>query len=390
MEELQQLQLDKECKIFFDENEKIHPQRRVALTYRYIKQFRRRKSNKKPPKISISQWETELKQYCDGTRPQHVNETDQIPVGPPLTIPEIESIINSMHNNTSPGQDRLNIEIIKYGPAEIIELIHEVITQAWTTNSIPPEWLYTTQVPLPKVRTPINVDDFRRIALSNTTYKIYATILRNRLIPHIPDIPYYQAGFLQNRSTDDHIFTLRRVTEERWRKGLPTYIVSIDLRKAFDMINIQKIIEILLSYGTPAYLINRIVSTILRERTSIQWYGRRTKIFEKNKGIKQGCTISPYLFVVFMHYAIQRAADRLGIDTNLETFQLPFMLAYADDIIILTENLQSASDVVRELKREFQDIGLTINAPKCKVLLRDPVQAVPPLNDENLKCLNVS
>lgn len=41
-----------------------------------------------------------------------------------------------------------------------------------------------------------------------------------------------------NRSTDDHMYTLRRLSEERWRKGLPTYVFTLDLNKAFDRVNV--------------------------------------------------------------------------------------------------------------------------------------------------------
>lgn len=164
-----------------------------------------------------------------------------------------------------------------------------VIAKVWNSNIIPSEWIQTTQVPLPKVRNPKSMDEFRRI----TIYKIYATILKKRLENWVSEIPLYQAGFLPNRSTDDHIFTLRRITEERWRHGLPTYTMSIDLMKAFDMVNVQRIIDILLANGTPAYFINRIISAVLHEQTSIQWDGRRTQALSKNKGIKQGCPLSP-------------------------------------------------------------------------------------------------
>ncbi len=58
-----------------------------------------------------------------------------------------------------------------------------------------------------------------------------------------------------------------------------------------------------------------------------------------------------------------------------------FLLAYADDIVVLTDSIQSASDVMREIEKELLTIGLFSNARKCNVLLRDPVNAVPPLND---------
>lgn len=120
---------------------------------------------------------------------------------------------------------------------------------------------------------------------------------------------------------------------------LPTFVLSIDLRKAFDMVDAKRQGEILSSYGTPAYLINRIIVAILHERTTVRREGRRTTVSNRTIGVKQGCPISPYLFVVMLNYAIQRVCDRLGIDSDLKAIILPLLLAYADDIIIIGDSL---------------------------------------------------
>lgn len=174
---------------------------------------------------------------------------------------------------------------------------------------------------------------------------------------YIIDIPLYQAGFLRNRSTDGHIFTLRRISEEGWRKGLPTYILSLDLSKAFDMVNTHRLATVLLSYGLPAYLINRIITATLHERTSVQLFGRRTNTCERSKGVKQGCPVSQYIFIVILHYAIKRACDRLNIDLDMNELMLPILLAYADDIIIIGDSLTIFTNILASTELELQEVG---------------------------------
>jgi hypothetical protein len=62
-------------------------------------------------------------------------------------------------------------------------------------------------------------------------YKIYAKILLLRLKENLGDLPSYQAAFQKNRSAGDHIYAVRRILEERWRKGETTYVVALDLKK---------------------------------------------------------------------------------------------------------------------------------------------------------------
>lgn len=187
---------------------------------------------------------------------------------------------------------------------------------------------------------------------------------------YIGEIPLYQAGFLRNRSTEDHIFALRRVTEERWRKGLPTFILSIDLREAFDTVKLTVISDMLLHYGVPCHLVNRIITAVLHERTAVQWEGRRTLPTERNRGVKQGCPFSPYLFVVVLHFVISRISNRLNIDLNYPQIVLPMLLAYADDIIITSDSVSTLETIFSELIA----VGLEINEKKCSILVRDPCE----------------
>lgn len=45
--------------------------------------------------------------------------------------------------------------------------------------------------------------------------KIYSKFLLDKLKETIEPKPFYQARFKRNRSTDDHIFVVKRVLDER-------------------------------------------------------------------------------------------------------------------------------------------------------------------------------
>lgn len=213
----------------------MQPRRRLPMTYRFLKRFRRKENSVNGKKIPIA--ESELRGSSSGRPPAVIPEDDYFPLGHPPSLDDIRATVNRLKGGTCPGQDVLQAELFQNGSPELFELLEMVISQVWKDNVVPVDWLNTTQVPLPKCRTPKSVDDYRRLTMSNSIYKIYAFSLLSQLESYIGEIPLYQAGFLRNRSTDDHVFTLRRVCEERWRHGLPTYVLSLDLRKAFDMVD---------------------------------------------------------------------------------------------------------------------------------------------------------
>lgn len=154
--------------------------------------------------------------------------------------------------------------------------------------------------------------------------------------------------------------------DERWRKGRRTFICTIDLRKAFDTVNLEVVSSILREANVPAALINRIITAILHERTSVQWYGRRTNQWTKGQGVKQGCPCSSLLFILIMHHTIKKAVQKMDIDLNYKTIVLPLILAYADDLVIVCDSLPTLETIFRELTTALRKVGLEINEKEMR------------------------
>lgn len=178
-------------------------------------------------------------------------------------------------------------------------------------------------------------------------YKLASKLLIDKVSPYLPTIQYYQAGFMRNRSTDDQLFIVRRVLEEYWTYGFRLYAVSVDLRKAFDFVDLSVVPAILRERNVPHCLINRVIKLCLQGTTRVLWNGQQTADYVKSRGIKQGCGVSPFIFNILMDYVILKMRDVLlennGIRLDIGSSRsreicLPLVLAYADDVIFLCKS----------------------------------------------------
>jgi hypothetical protein len=72
-------------------------------------------------------------------------------------------------------------------------------------------------VPIYKKGDKTDCSNYRGISLLPTTYKILSNILLLRLIPYAEEIiGDHQCGFRRNRSTTDHIFSIRQILQKKW------------------------------------------------------------------------------------------------------------------------------------------------------------------------------
>ena len=76
-------------------------------------------------------------------------------------------------------------------------------------------------------RIPLN---YRGISLLSTIYKIYSSVLNNRLVYYLEDnnvLVNEQNGFHRDRSCTDHVFTLNSIIQKRKE----TFVTLIDLQQ---------------------------------------------------------------------------------------------------------------------------------------------------------------
>ncbi|VDO65779.1 unnamed protein product [Schistosoma curassoni] len=106
-----------------------------------------------------------------------------------------------------------------------------------------------------------------------------------------------QAGFRKDQSCTDRIATLRIIVEQsvEWNSSL--YINFIDYEKAFDSVDRRTLWKLLRHYGVPEKIVNIIRDSYDGLQFKVVHEGQLADAFQVTTGIRQGCLLSPFLFL---------------------------------------------------------------------------------------------
>ncbi|RNL64605.1 hypothetical protein D7I40_24535, partial [Citrobacter sp. MH181794] len=96
--------------------------------------------------------------------------------------------------------------------------------------------------------------------------------------------------------------------------------------------------------------------------------GKDSGSFNIARGVRQGCVISPVLFIIVLDQIIQRtnATARNGIQWTLQ--EKLHDLDYADDICLMSHTFSGIQEKLNELATNAESVGLKINIKKTKLV----------------------
>ena len=98
--------------------------------------------------------------------------------------------------------------------------------------------------------------------------------------------------------------------------------------------------------------------------------------FEISSGVRQGCLLSPLLFLVVLDWVTKKAYKNSGKDIQW-TLTSKLDLAFADDLALLSHRLQDMQEKEKNLETTGQKVGVKISHEKTKLLRIDNQQKGP-------------
>lgn len=283
---------------------------------------------------------------------------------------EVKESIFSLSNGKTPGPDGLPVEFYKAYRYILAPQLLSLYETALMESTLPTTQNEALLVSLPKPgRDPEHLGSYRPLALLNTDYKIYASILAKRLAPLVkllihPD----QNGFVPTRSTSLNIRRLFRVQQyalDRWpRSGC----LVLDLEKVFDSLEWPYLAAILRKFDLGGQYLSMIQLLYQNPTVRVRTGRLISEALRVRRGTRQGCPLSPLLFSLAMEplaELLRRGGEEWGIPLGDGTHAVSL---YADDLLLYIRDLHAIPNTIENTLKEFEQLsGLRVNWSKSGI-----------------------
>lgn len=288
-----------------------------------------------------------------------------------LSAAEILKALKTMKNGSSPGTDGIPVEFYKFFWNDIKEPLLACFKYSLEANDL----AYSQKrgvislIPKSNELDREEISNWRPITLTNVDYKILTKALafRLRLVIH-KIVSNDQKGFIKGRNASQLLREIDDIIEHEKAIESQSLIFSIDYRKAFDTISTQFLKNVFGYFGFgPAF--QQWIGLILHDRkTCIKNGGHVSADFDMQRGVRQGCPISPLIFVLaveIMSLKIKQDKDIKGITIGSFNTRIK---QYADDTTFLLKDTADLKIVIDILEQFSLCSGLTLNKSKSKIL----------------------
>ncbi|KAK3516029.1 hypothetical protein QTP70_001869 [Hemibagrus guttatus] len=286
-----------------------------------------------------------------------------------ITQAEVTEVVQQLLGGKAPGVDEIRPEYLKSLDVVGLSWLTRLCNIAWQSGTVPLDWATGVVVPLFKKGDRRVCSNYRGITLLSLPGKVYSRVLERRVRPLVvPRIQEEQCGFRPSRGKLDQLYTLHRVLEGLWEFAQPVHMCFVDLEKAFECVPRGILWEVLWEYGVRGPLLRAVRSLYNQSRSLVRIASCKSDLFPVHVGLRQGCPLSPVLFIVFMGRISRCSQGLKGVrfgDHRISS------LIFADDVVLLASSSLDLQHTLGCFAAECEAAGMRVSTSKSEAMVLD-------------------
>ena len=264
------------------------------------------------------------------------------------------------------GSDGVVIEMVEAAGEFGIRKITDLANLIYSTGEVPENMKESEFLVIPKKSGAVECEKHRTISIMSQVAKIVLKVLDRRLKRKVEEIvDKTQFGFKKGVGTRNATFMLRTVMERAIEKQKDLYMCFIDYEKAFDTVRHELMVERLKRWGVDAADLRVLSNLYWGQKAVVRIGEERSGWMDIQRGVRQGCVLSPDLFSLYSQAVVDELEELEGIrigGINLNNIR------FADDTVLIADSEEKLQRLVDGLSEGCERYGLKINIGKTEVM----------------------
>ena len=285
----------------------------------------------------------------------------------PTTHNEVSKILQNMRSDSSTGHGSIPIKYLKFVADDISLPLTNIINNSIQMNVFPAQWKIGRICPIPKVRNPVQMKDYRPISVLPAMSKVYEKVVLKQLSAFIKKMMLYkntQSGYRKGHSSITLLLKLQDDIRKAMNRNEVTLSLFADYSKVFDTVDhktlLHKLHSLQFSHSS-LHLMNSYLTE--RRKQFVQIDDKRSPLARVYYGVPQGSILGPTLFNFYVHDLSESSAGeclQFADETTL------YRHCKAKDI---TENAKLLQTTINSLESWSKKSYLVFNTDKTKSIL---------------------
>lgn len=227
---------------------------------------------------------------------------------PLFTVNIVRDALFSMSNSSSPGPDKIPYRVLKLLNSDNLQLWTDLINKAFNEGSFPHSWTQSATILLHKGGPKSLILNYRPIALLPTLYKSVAAsvaqLLNSKYDQYLLPNQY---GFRKGQRISVPIFRIITFFKSMGKSVKEAWCFYTDIKKAYDTVDHQLVMRALHDAKVDERVCYFVAFILKHNTTQIHTTAGTTKLIFLQRGIKQGCPLSPTLFNFAIAFVLRQA-----------------------------------------------------------------------------------
>ncbi len=292
----------------------------------------------------------------------------------PFTNEELQRQIKTLQRRKAAGLDKIPNEFILEGGPVLHKHLLEVYNIVRETETFYHGWSKSRTTLLHKKGRLDKLDNYRGITVDSVIGKLLTKLICHRLTNDVEIrnlLGNIQHGFRKGWRTADALYILTQIIDTRKIEREPTRKrlagAFLDLKKAYDSVNRDILWETMESLGYGGKTLRIIKGMYTNVQTTITLGNITTERIPVDKGLKQGCPLSPILFALYIRdLGIQLEQTNKG--AKIGKISIPGIF-FADDMVLLSDSEEGLQTLLDTTATFGQMKDLTFNGGKSKIMV---------------------